>query len=491
MAGATRLSRRQFHAATISTFWGAAHAGAVFSLAAEPQGEHASQALSIEHQGVLIRECTLPGETRQDDVVPRHANGLQVSRDRWLVLYMTHGFRGVDDERSIIYQLRRAAPDGPVMKEGFLARAQADWDPLGEGGRSAGQGKCYFKQHGHMVAFGVPKGALIGGRSVPHANLFVAKWRVLARVLDKKQNLLEHKVQDAEATQRTQNVEWVQFRLSDREDDIEILQPVSHLRQQGYEQGARFCRHAEVQYMNQTFVPAVPLDAACTQWADCNHFDQRWVAALKYRFHPRRGLYEWVETGPLLSAPKKSLMEASLARAGDQWVIAARLRGGQGVAWLRTPDPFAPLPAPLFPAEPPTNSPLTVFRCGDGVLRLFTGDPKASPHRNGRDPLYCWEVQPEQGFACLGRRVIYDSVQAGLPLRREVSPKVDFCQLFPPHGRTQLVVHSVCTRAYNHPYENRPGIPPLTASEKAPCAVYYARITYQHDCPAPWEFPPS
>src|SRR5438128_1451344 len=77
---------------------------------------------SIKHQGEFIRECSLPGETRKDDVVPRHANAIQLSRQRWLVVYSTHGYRGVDDERSIIYQVRRDAPDGPVLKEGFLVR---------------------------------------------------------------------------------------------------------------------------------------------------------------------------------------------------------------------------------------------------------------------------------------------------------------------------------------------------------------------------------
>lgn len=102
---------------------------------------------------MLIKECTRAGQTLADDVVPRQGTCIQVSRDRWLIVYQTHGFRGVDDEWSIVYQLRRGAPDGTVIKEGFLAREQADWDPLGDGGRSAGQRKCYFKQHGHSVAF--------------------------------------------------------------------------------------------------------------------------------------------------------------------------------------------------------------------------------------------------------------------------------------------------------------------------------------------------
>ena len=79
---------------------------------------------------------------------------------------------GVDDDRSIVYQLRSGAPDGPVVKEGFLARSINDWEPLGDG-------KKYVRQFGHPVAFGVPKGALIGGKPAAHGNVFVAKCAAL------------------------------------------------------------------------------------------------------------------------------------------------------------------------------------------------------------------------------------------------------------------------------------------------------------------------
>lgn len=184
---------------------------------------------SLEHLGEFIRECTLPGETRRDDVVPRHANCIQVARARWLVIYSTHGYRGVDDERSIIYQLRRDAPDGPVVKEGFLARSAANWLPGGVPPPPAG--KSYFKQHGHMVAFGVPKGAVIGGRPAPSANVFVAQWRVLGRVLEMQRDFLDKTYADMALFQATQGVEQIQFRLTDRDDDLEILQPATRLRQ--------------------------------------------------------------------------------------------------------------------------------------------------------------------------------------------------------------------------------------------------------------------
>ena len=52
----------------------------------------------------------------------------------------------------------------------------------------------------------------------------------------------------------------------------------------------------------------------------------------------------------------------------------------------------------------------------------------------------------------------------------------------------QLVVHGVSTRAYNHPYESRPGIPPVNAVEKDVAGVYYARITYRDNVPTAWQF---
>src|SRR5207244_9424284 len=68
----------------------------------------------IEPCGVLVRDCTLPGETRADNVTPAHPNGIQVSKNRWLMMYATRGFRGVDDDLSIIYQLRADSFEGPV-----------------------------------------------------------------------------------------------------------------------------------------------------------------------------------------------------------------------------------------------------------------------------------------------------------------------------------------------------------------------------------------
>ena len=103
----------------------------------------------MDHKGVLIHECGLARERRGDDVFPAHPNGIRVSRGRFLLLYATRGFRGIDEDRSIIYQLRAGGFDGPVLKEGLLARSADDWRPLHNG-------QTYFRGHGHPTAFGVP-----------------------------------------------------------------------------------------------------------------------------------------------------------------------------------------------------------------------------------------------------------------------------------------------------------------------------------------------
>src|SRR5213595_995470 len=117
----------------------------------------------IKPGGMFIKESTLPGETRANDVVPRHAVCVQLAKTRWLIVYTTHGYRGVDDERSVLYQIRKDAPDGDVLREGFLGKAINDWRP--DGVPAPPEGKSYFKQLGHAVAFGVPKGAVIGGKA--------------------------------------------------------------------------------------------------------------------------------------------------------------------------------------------------------------------------------------------------------------------------------------------------------------------------------------
>ena len=212
--------------------------------------------MTVEPLGCLIHECSLPGERRTDDVFPAHPNGLQASRRTWLLLYATRGWRAVDDDRSIVYQLRRGAPDGELVKEGLLAASTDDWDTTGDGT------PCVL-QHGHPVLFGLPRGATVDGREPAHAGLFVAKWRIKA--MGRFDPATGTVSRDHDLWDRTQGVRWAQFRLNDREDDIEIVQPAGELRQEGYDQGPRFCT-ADVRWIGQ--IENNPLRAGINGFSD-------------------------------------------------------------------------------------------------------------------------------------------------------------------------------------------------------------------------------
>ena len=170
----------------------------------------------IEPLGRLIADCPFPGETRADDVWPAHPNAIQVSKDRFLVVYATRGYRGGDDDLSIVYQLRAGALDGPVLAERMVASTRNDWEPFGDSAH-------YVLQNGHPAAFGVPRGALIGGKPAPNANLFVIKWHYLARYLDPDTGILVSNHDTPGLMERTLRVGWTQLRLNDAADDLEIV----------------------------------------------------------------------------------------------------------------------------------------------------------------------------------------------------------------------------------------------------------------------------
>jgi hypothetical protein len=435
----------------------------------------AEEPFTIEPGGMLIRECTLPGERRHNDVVPRHAVCIQAARERWVIVYTTHGYRGVDDERSVIYQVRRDAPDGTLLKEGFLARADADWKP--EGVPPAPEGKAYFKQHGHAVAFGVPKGAVIDGKPAPNGNLFVAQWRVLGRVLVKREDRLEHARTSPELSAKTQDVEWAQFRLNDREDDIEIVQAADKLRQAG---GWRLPAP-----MNQSFCPPVPFTDAADEWVGCNHFDRGRLAVLRFRFDPETAKYAWVQLSTFIDAGNRPVSEASMLRTADGWLVSARSTGA--VVWFKAKDPFGEWSPPTLTPEPVLSAPHTTFRCADGVIRLFAGDSGASPQRFDRDPLYVWDVSHRDRLSVTNRRVVFDSIEQKLAMRRAVRPRIDFCELFPLHRQVQIAAYSVTPRAYNFPYEGM-AIPAVTDEDRAASGLYFSRIRYAAEVPLAWKF---
>jgi hypothetical protein len=454
---------------------------------------------SIHPAGMFIPECSISGETRADGAWPAMGDAIQLSAERWLVVYSTRGFlgvdqgyRGSDNDRSIIYQLRQGSPLGPVLKEGVFARYGEEPNPFGDP-------IACLRQHCHTGAFGVPKGALVRGECAAHENVFAASWYRLVWA----KGTGPEDVPPAEYYQRLLDhafwVEWVQFRLADDERDIEILQPPRRLRQKGYEHGEAFCSAEPRCRMNKWFVKPAAYNDDMSEWVQVPHF-ARGIAAIRFKFNASTGLYEWVQTGPMLvTGPQeggldenaghgRQLTETSVVRHKDSWIVCARSaerlsKTVPGVAWLRTDDLFKPLPEPVYPGAPLSKSPCAAFRCPDGVLRLFTNDQTLSPYRDDRNPLYCWDISPDDGFKATNTRVVFDAIEAGIPVREQSWVRLDMPNLLPHAGGSeQLVTFRVKLRERKAPHTR------LTDEEKRRSGLYHAHIRYEQDYPAAWEF---
>lgn len=448
---------------------------------------NATSLLWIEPRGKFLHECTLPGEGRDVGYFPAHPNGIQLSKNRCLLLYTTRAYAGNDDERSGIYQLRADTFDGPIIAEGWISKSITDWNPLDDG-------KQYVLQNGHPTAFGVPKGALIGGRRVAHENVFACLWRVEARWIDPDTGFMPDINALPQLKRDTQAVMWSQFRLNDAEDDIDFIQTVQPLRMAGYETGDALCNDPEVTRMNAGFVPAQPINDDFTEWANCNTVvfnsnsldtgsahDSGAVAPLRYRFNAKRGLYEWVELGPKIG---EGTFEASIVRDGDGFIVASRRAAGDGVAWARMDDLFGPTPKITISHERNTV-PLCVFRCADGVVRRTGGSVDTSPHGQfGRDPVYLIDVDADNGFAESNHRVIFDARGAHVPI--PTGPLVDFAKVL-PHlgGREQLILFRLRSAALNDPANPRIRVNEV---EFDVSGIYAAKIYYREAHSPTWTF---
>jgi hypothetical protein len=441
----------------------------------------------ITYKGPLVIDTTIAGERKCDGILPAHPGILQASRNRFILFFATLDPDGCDAVKSILYQVRAGAPDGAVLKEGVVAASQENWDPLQ-------RGDAFSKRCGMPVAFGVPKGAKLGGRGAGHANHFVVKWyryahwRKNGKLLNPTSGPVGEEWPDHEAVRRdTLRVEWMQFRLNDAEDGIEVLEGPQTMRETGYETDAEFCSLGPGCHMNHAMVPPVPVDERCEEWVEFDTFasaDARSghghgrVAPVRYRFNARTRRYEWVQTGKLLRVPGAGIGESSTVHsAGQEWIVAFRSwNSGFWTHWFRTDDPFGPLGEPTR-TEPNLSTPRHVYRCADGAMRIFTNED------NGRirDPLLCWSVDPKR-FALTDRRVIADAREAHLPF---ASPRMDMSKLCPNQGARQLVVFRAITGKQTW-FAGR-GPSPVRAEEHERAGVHHAEILYREPVADPWD----
>ena len=445
----------------------------------------------ILYRGPYITDAGLPGESKAEGFIPHHPGVIRVAPRRWVVLFTTIDPRGWDAVKSVLYQLRADAPDGPVLASGVMAGSRDDWDPLG-------RGEHWSKRNGTPIPFGVPKGAMRNGKPLPTANHFVAHWyryahmwrdgKLLNPVTGRGQaewpeGLASHK--------KVMRLEWTQFRLRDDERDIEIIQPPRVMRQNGYESDLNYCPFGENFAMNSTLTPPVPLNVEHTEWVEFDTFStdhdvhgahgKMSVAPVRFRFNQRSGLYEWAETGRSFDLQGRPFGESSIVCLPDGWLLCLRSWGKpQTTVWFRFDDPFGDLGQPRLEASGtgPDEGPRLVYRCADGKARLFGLDRAKSP-TNSRNPMLVWELDTES-LSLSEPRVVVESRACGLPFQQ---PYLDMPKLAPPTEGRQLVLFRAITRRLGANEEKTEA----TAAEIAAAGIHYAEIVYD-DCPAPGAF---
>jgi len=444
----------------------------------------------IRYEGPLVLDTSIAGQQKRDNIIPAHGNGaIRLSRDRWGVFFATLDIGSWDAVHSVIYQIRDGAPDGPVLREGMLMPAESGWQP--EPG-----GETLRKVFGMPMAFGVPKDALRNGKPYPNANVFAVQ--AYRRAMLEQEGVLVPRGDSGDGTmeadkQRTlkyQRIEWIQFRLNDTEDDIEILQPRQTLMQVGYDSEDHFCASGPGGYMNHAMTPPVPADDTCQTWCECatlaldevsGRHGHGQIAPIEYRWNPDTGLYEWTRVGDLHLIPGRAIGETSISRWDDGWVVAARSNAIDGsTVWYRTEDLFAGLGEPTL--RPGTWGPRHSYRCADGQLRLFCNDQNLSPHGHKRNPLYAIDVDP-QTFDYGEPRVVFDAAKAGLPL---VNPFVDMSKLCSPQGNEQkLVFRTIAISQTTGPGSSAPR---PTEPEMAAAGLHYATLTFDRPANNDWLF---
>lgn len=452
--------------------------------------------------GKLVHECSISGETRGKQVYPAHPNGIRLSKDRVLLLYATRGWRGVDEDRSIIYQVRLGGFTGPILTEGILAQSRDDWDPFNDGSR-------YFQAHGHPCGFGVPKGALIDGKPVPHANLFVIKWYSYSRYFQQPGRLALTTSDPASVklSDRTIHMEWVHVRLNEAENDIEVVEPMTTLQVPGTSE-----TDLSATKVNQTYVQPAPYNDQATEWIDMSVIspserpkeDAVGPVAVKYRYNAARHCYEWVQAGERLFPPGIHAVEGGAIRTADGWAMFARpMRWNKlPLLWAMKEDPFDGNPprrvlASPREGQPIVRSPTTVYRCADGMLRAFSGSADFSPYHNRRNPMYAWEVDESSNMALTRRQLIMDALSADLDIREEAEPILDMAKVL-PHcgGSSQYIVFRVHVGSLNYERirknvlstDRAHRLPAITEKERMACGIYVARIDYGYDLPGEWDF---
>ncbi|MFA6290761.1 MAG: hypothetical protein WC637_03210 [Victivallales bacterium] len=450
---------------------------------------------SITYRGALVKEPSVQGERKCDSVVPTHPAIAQASRKRWIIFFSTLDLRGWDGVKSIVYQLRSNTPDGPVIREGLIVSSEDNWELPGVNG-------LFSKRCGTPVVFGVPKGAVANGRLLENNNLFVLKWYRSAFLKRDDGVVLSPwhaghwKKEDAslrEAAIKTIRLEWLQFRLNENEDDIEIVHGPELVCQKGYGGDEVFSSLGAGYTMIHALTPPAPEDGSLTHWIEYDTFEKvslnhpypphGRVAPVRYVFNREKRLYEWIDTGNLIQLENRVIGEASIIKNDHGWIIACRDFSTDGVTcWIKTGHPFESGAHDVYfspQGEGPRQGPRHAYLCADGTLRLFGNESALRvPSRN---PLFSWDVN-ERDFSLANRRTVLDAQAEGLPFSK---PYVDFCKLSPIRDNRQYLIFR-CINSQTVRGASEAVMP--SGQELAASGIHYAEIKYEGDFPDTWSF---
>ena len=441
----------------------------------------------ISYKGVIVDDTNIPGERKKDGVIPAHSSSsLQISRDRFILFISTLNTEGWDLVRSVIYQIRVDAPDGPVIKEGVLAAMEDDWRPLDND-------LVFRKIYGMPHVMGVPQNASRRGKPFPNNNVFAVKAYCCGQLKKGGKfynpDILSQQDDTMAPIPNLLHTVWAQFRLNEAGDDIEILQSLRPLRQRGYEEGEFICSLKRPVIMEHAMTPPLPKDEDCLVWRECHNFSfplnhigcsHDTIAPVEYRWNPSTGLYEWVGVGPLASHPQGMVIgESSISKVDGSWIVAARAFNKEAVTlWYKSDDLMGRgLGEPVV--RPGNFGQRHSYLCPDGKLRLFINDVKLSPYQDRRNPLYMFEVNSDT-FEYSAPVPVFDARAAGLPFE---PPFVDMSRLCDHQGNRQILLFRAIASRMTCPHGAE-----ITAAAMAAAGVHAMEITYDHTEAMEWEF---
>lgn len=432
------------------------------------------KSICFNYKGPFIIESDLFGESKRDFAVPNYATGLRLSTDRWLIVYDTVDSRGADFWRSVMYQIRADAPDGRIVKSGFIAELEVLDSLVGD------RYPCW-KGYGNPNVFGMPC-LSHGVSSSPTPGLVAISYNsrielmVDGRLVQYLPTLTPHWPKDVSAD------EWFdvlarlgsprlmrQYRFNPVTDE---LVPVSPAKPCPIVQPVRLCHDLQgiINWGNP-----VRMDEHGLSWLEVlvDPTEDSLLVMRRYDFDTAAGLYHMTDkVMQHQERPDFRAGEPSLAQIGpNDWMVAARCFRNSGNTLLyRTADPMTSLGPATELAT--TFGQRMLYRFADGSIRLTLNHQKESPYQDRRNPLYCYRIDPDT-LQAVEKSTVFDSRAAGLDLH---IPFVDHTHLFEPHRPgAQLLTFRLIAEGM---VWNRPDMQAVTPEEMRIGGLHCCEVTF-------------